>query len=378
MATSEWSLPLGNWLGSRWRISWVLLTVCLIILTISFWRPPTPADSDLSVLGPLVVSVFAASLIVREIVDWLLSRSAGVPKGDVCIGPLGNMVARRPTSAPRRDLFLAASGPLTHLLLGLIGLSICLAYQLNPQLSWLNPVTPPPLEGRWELSQVGVAMWIINWSLALLRLLPTQPLDGHMILLSTIRLTRPGLPNIWAGLIVRHIGLLIGALALGFSLGAFLWGTNPGLIPDWIIPASIAVFLVWGAVSRLSTQEYSEEPSNEPTYRTPVGGFPPASATPLRRGADSRNDNGFDGGFSQQGEDYFYDDEDNVSDWDDEGWEEKTAPPKESACPDLQKMDSILAKIHDSGAESLSVEEREFLAAASEFLRQKRGESDKT
>lgn len=378
MATSEWSLPLGNWLGSRWRISWVLLTVCLIILTISFWRPPTPADSDLSVLGPLVVFVFAASLMVRELVDWLLSRSVGIVKGDVCIGPLGNMVARRPTSAPRRDLFLAASGPLTHLLLGLIGLSICLAYQLNPQLSWLNPVTPPPLEGRWELSQVGVAMWIINWSLALLRLLPTQPLDGHMILLSSIRLSRPGLPNIWAGLIVRHIGLLIGALALGFSLGAFLWGTNPGLIPDWIIPASIAVFLVWGAVSRLSTQEYSEEPSNEPTYRAPVGGFPPASATPLRRGADSRNDNGFDGGFSQQGEDYFYDDEDNVSDWDDEGWEEKTAPPKESACPDLQKMDSILAKIHDSGAESLSVEEREFLAAASEFLRQKRGESDKT
>jgi Zn-dependent protease len=378
MATSEWSLPLGNWLGSRWRISWVLLTVCLIILTISFWRPPTPADSDLSVLGPIVVLVFAASLIIREIIDWLLSRSAGVAKGDVCIGPLGNMVPRRPTAAPRRDLFLAASGPITHLLLGLIGLSICLAYQLKPQMSWLNPVTPPPLQGRWEWPQIGVAMWIINWSLALLRLLPTQPLDGHMILLSTIRMTRSNLPNIWAGLIVRHIGLLIGALALGFSLGAFLWGTNPGLIPDWIIPASIAVFLVWGAVSRLSTYEYSEETSDEPVYRTPVGGFPPASATPLRRNADIRNETGYDPGFSPQSDDYFYDEDDNNSEWDDDSWDEKVDGPKEPSNPDLQKMDAILAKIHDLGPDSLSPEERDLLAKASEFLRHKRGEEDKT
>lgn len=378
MATSEWSLPLGNWLGSRWRISWVLLTVCLIILTISFWRPPTPADSDLSVLGPIVVSVFAVSLIIREIIDWLLSRSAGVAKGDVCIGPLGNMVPRRPTIAARRDLFLAASGPITHLLLGLIGLSICLAYNLKPQWSWLNPVTPPPLQGRWDWAQIGVATWIINWSLALLRLLPTQPLDGHMILLSSIRLLRPELPNIWAGLIVRHIGLLIGALALGFSLGAFLWGTNPGLIPDWIIPASIAVFLVWGAVSRLSSLEYSEEPSGEPAFRTPVSGFPPSSVTPLRRGADSRNESGYEAGFSPMSDDYFYDEEEHGPDWENDHWDEKGDSAKENAMPDMQKMDAILAKIHDFGADSLSIEERDLLAKVSEFLRHKRGEQDKT
>jgi|GEM_PF-2547509 hypothetical protein len=378
MATSEWSLPLGNWLGSRWRISWVLLTVCLIILTISFWRPPTPADSDLSVLGPIVVSVFAVSLIIREIIDWLLSRSAGVAKGDVCVGPLGNMVPRRPTIAARRDLFLAASGPITHLLLGLIGLSICLAYNLKPQWSWLNPVTPPPLQGRWDWAQIGVATWIINWSLALLRLLPTQPLDGHMILLSSIRLLRPELPNIWAGLIVRHIGLLIGALALGFSLGAFLWGTNPGLIPDWIIPASIAVFLVWGAVSRLSSLEYSEEPSGEPAFRTPVAGFPPSSVTPLRRGADSRNESGYEAGFSPMSDDYFYDEEEHGPDWENDHWEEKGDAAKETAMPDMQKMDAILAKIHDFGADSLSIEERDLLAKVSEFLRHKRGEQDKT
>jgi hypothetical protein len=378
MATSEWSLPLGNWLGIRWRISWVLLTVCLIILTVSFWRSPSPADSDLSVLGPIVVLVFGVSLVSREVIDWLLCRSAGVAKGDVCIGPLGSMVPRRPTSAPRRDLFLAACGPITHLLLGLLGLSICLACQLKPQLSWLNPITPPALQGRWEWPQIGVAMWIINWSLALLRLLPTQPLDGHMILLSTIRMSRPTLPNIWAGFIVRHIGLLIGALALGFSLGAFLWGTNPGLIPDWIVPASIAVFLVWGAVSRLSVHEYSDEPSDEPTYRSPVSGLPPASATPLRRGADSRGESGFESGYSASSDEYFYDEEEQKPDWDDDSWSLKEPPQKNPNDPDLQKMDAILAKIHEFGAESLSDEEKELLSKASEFLRHKRDISDQT
>jgi hypothetical protein len=40
-------------------------------------------------------------------------------------------------------------------------------------------------------------------------------------------------------------------------------------------------------------------------------------------------------------------------------------------------MDAILAKIHDLGADSLSPEERDLLAKASEFLRHKRGEEDK-
>lgn len=377
MATSEWSLPLGNWLGIRWRISWVLLTVCLIILTMSFWRSPTPADSDLSVLGPLVVVVFAGSLLLREIIDWLLSRSAGIAKQDVCIGPLGNMFPRRPTSAPKRDLFLACCGPITHLLLGLIGVSICLANQLKPDWTWLNPVTPPALQGRWEWAQVGIALWIINWSIALLRLLPTQPLDGHLILLSVIRLSKPDLPNIWAGLVVRHVSLLLGALALGFSLGAFLWGANPGLIPDWIVPASIALFLVWGAISRLSTLEYSEESLDETSFRSSTVGFPTSTAS-LRRNAESRNEIAFDTGYSSQSDDYFRDSAEDHLDWQTPAWEESSEIPHEKSNPDLQKVDSILAKIHDFGAQSLSAEERDLLAKASEFLRQKRDTPDKT
>jgi hypothetical protein len=379
MASSEWSLPLGNWLGSRWRISWVLVTVCLIILTLSFWRSPTPADADLSVLGPIVVAMFAGSLLSRELIDWLLCRSLGVAKGDVCIGPLGNMSPRRPTANAKRDLFLAASGPLTHLLIGLIGISICMSTGQRPQISWLNPVTPPPLEGRWEWSQIGMSLWVINWCLTLLRLLPTQPLDGHLMLLSGIRLSRPELPGIWAGLIVRHLCLLVGALALGFSLGAFLWGTNPGLIPDWIIPASIAIFLVWGAVSRLSSIESVDDFNGETPYRTPSSGYSSPTAASARRGNESPHEPAADSRYITPGEDFYYDDETHGNQWNEEdSWDEFSEPAKDPVIPDPQKIDAILDKIHTSGSASLTLEERELLAKASEFLRQKRANPDKT
>lgn len=374
MATSEWSLPLGNMLGSRWRISWVLLTVCLIILTLSFWRSPSPADADLSVLGPLVVLVFSLSLVVREMIDWMLSKSIGVEKEDVCIGPLGNMVSRRPSLLPRRDLFLAASGPLTHLLLGLFGLLITVSYGMDPQWSWLNPVTPPPLQGRWEWSQIGIATWTINWSLALLKLLPAQPLDGYLLLLSLLRLARPNLPSLWAGLIVRHISLLLGAMAFGFSLGAFLWAANPGLIPDWIIPASIAVFLVWGALHGISNMEFSQEDSRQHSPRSVSVGFPPTSA---RRNSESRSDSSF-APFSAPHEEESSDDDDPAEDWAPDPWLDTADAPSEPAFSDFQKMDAILAKIHAHGAESLDPEERELLAKASEYLRNKRGDKNTT
>jgi hypothetical protein len=77
-------------------------------------------------------------------------------------------------------------------------------------------------------------------------------------------------------------------------------------------------------------------------------------------------------------DDYFYDEEEHGPDWENDHWDEKGDPAKETAMPDMQKMDAILAKIHDFGADSLSIEERDLLAKVSEFLRHKRGEQDRT
>ncbi len=377
MVTSDWSLPLGTWLGCRWRVSWLVPTVCLIILTNGHWRQPTPADSDLSILGPLVVSVYLFSLFAREIVDALLARSTGTEKGDVCIGPLGNITPRRPSPDPRKDLFLATFGPLSHLVLGLVGIAICLAYDQRPRWSWLNPITPPPVEGKWEWVQVGMALWVTNWSLALLRLLPAQPLEGHSILLSLVRMARPGLSTLWASLIVRHLCLLIGALSLGFSLGAFLWGPNPGLIPDWLIPACIAVFLVWGAVSRLSTFDYSDDPATEQSLQgKPFVQFSNISSPSLKHPEMLGELRGVDSLTSSGEETYSFDSQEEF--WSEGEWEPIENTPREPAFPDSQTIDSVLEKLHTEGKDSLTQADRDILDKASEYLRKKLGNSDRT
>jgi hypothetical protein len=377
MTQNEWSLPLGNWLGGRWRISWLLLTVCLIILTNSLWRAPLPANSDLSVLGPVVVLVFFFSLMAREIVDWLLCLWRDVAKGDVCIGPLGNMISRRPTAEPRRDMLLALAGPGTHLLLGFLGLILCVAAGRNVELSWLNPITPPEIIGKWQLSEIGLTLWTINWSLCLIRLLPAAPLDGQMILLSFVRILRPGLSLVWASLLVRHLSLLVGSMLLGFSFGAFIWSGNLGLIPDWLVPACLSAFLVWSAVSRWSSVDLGLE--REPT--TPPLRKPPADAPSFKasknsqsvseRNADWSEPATFAGGLSSQAED----DEDF---WDEDPLEDiPSALLPSPAPPDPKVVDGILEKIFTSGKESLTDEEKEILAQASEHLKQKRNEDGK-
>lgn len=372
MTQNEWSLPLGNWLGGRWRISWLLLTVCIIILTNSLWRAPLPANSDLSVLGPVVVLFFFLSLMAREIVDWLLCQWRHVGKGDVCIGPLGNMIPRRPTSEPRRDMLLALAGPATHLILGLVGLILCAVAGRNIELSWINPVTPPEIIGKWQLSEIGLTLWTINWSLFLLRLLPAAPLDGQMILLSFVRVLRPGLSLVWASLLVRHLSLLLGSLLLGFSFGGFIWSSNPGLIPDWLVPACLSAFLVWSAVSRWSSVDLGLEresttppqrksPTDAPSFKTSKN-----SQSVSERNADWSEPATFAGGLSYPAEE----DEDF---WDEDPLEDiPSALLPSPTPPDPKVVDRILEKIFTSGKESLTDEEKEILAQASEHLKQKR------
>lgn len=374
MTQNEWSLPLGNWLGGRWRISWLLLTVCLIILTNSLWRAPLPSNSDLSVLGPVVVLVFFFSLMARELVDWTLCQWRDVSKGDVCIGPLGNMISRRPTSEPRRDMLLALAGPGTHMILGFLGLILCTAAGRNIELSWINPITPPEILGKWQLSEIGLTLWTMNWSLCLLRLLPAAPLDGQMILLSFVRILRPGLSLVWASLLVRHLSLLVGSILLGFSFGAFIWSANLGLIPDWLVPACLSAFLVWSAVSRWSSVDLGlERESTTPPLRKPPADAPSFKASKNSQSVSERNADWsepatFAGGLSSQAED----DEDF---WDEDPLEDiPSALLPSPAPPDPKVVDRILEKIFTSGKESLTDEEKEILAQASEHLKQKRNE----
>lgn len=378
MTQNEWSLPLGNWLGGRWRISWLLLTVCLIILTNSLWRAPLPANSDLSVLGPVVVLVFFFSLLARELVDWMLCRWRDVGKGDVCIGPLGNMISRKPSSEPRRDMLLAVAGPATHLMLGFLGLLLCAASGRNVEIAWLNPLTPPEIVGKWQLSEIGLTLWTINWSLCLLRLLPAAPLDGQMILLSFVRVLRPGLSLVWASLLVRHLSLLVGSVLMGFSFGAFTWSPNPGLIPDWLVPASLSAFLVWSAVSRWSSVDLGfERESATPPLRKPPADAPSFKASKNSQSVSERNADWsepatFAGGLSSQEED----DEDF---WDEDPLEDiPSALLPSPAPPDPKIVDGILEKIFTSGKESLTDEEKEILARASEHLKQKRNDDGGT
>jgi len=170
---------------------------------------------------------------------------------------------------------------------------------------------------------------------------------------------------------------LIGALSLGFSLGAFLWGPNPGLIPDWLIPACVAVFLVWGAVSRLSTFDYSDDPATEQSlHGKPFVQFSNISSPSLKhpemlgelRGVDSLTSNGE--------ETYSYHSEEEF--WSEGDWEPTENTPLESAFPDSQTIDSVLEKLHTEGKDSLTQADREILEKASEYLRKKLGNPDRT
>ena len=151
------------------------------------------------------------SIIFHEFCHSLVARRFGIPMKGITLFIFGGVaeMGDEPPSA-RSEFFMAAAGPLSSILIGVVFYGLYLAGR----------------GGDWPLPLNGVLAYLayINILLALFNLLPAFPLDGGRILRSILWGVKQNLQ--WATRVSASIGSGFGVILICYGIFQVFWQNN--------------------------------------------------------------------------------------------------------------------------------------------------------
>jgi Zn-dependent protease len=163
--------------------------------------------------------VAAVSLALHEAAHALAAIRVGGKVDSIILGPVGGLVSPRVPDEPEVQLFVALSGPIVHLSLVVVA-AVGLALAGNTDiLSLLNPLSLSLYHDQdttWVT--VGkVTLWL-NWMLMLLNLLPAYPFDGGPIFRAMLW---PAVGRRTARIVTGRVGMVLGVMIAACALLQF-------------------------------------------------------------------------------------------------------------------------------------------------------------
>jgi Zn-dependent protease len=282
---ASWSLNLGRWGGVRVRLHVFFLLFAVAALYLyaerSHWAPgvgdprsvgsteeaarqPTVDALDdryrmpLAGFGMLALTLLLASVLLHEMAHTVAVRHVGGAVDQLVLGPLGGLTRGRVPHEPQCELIAALAGPLANLLVTVALVPWLALVSDVPLQALLYPLVPQALStGTAGAVALKLAFWL-NWSLALISLLPADPFDGGLALRAVLW---PLLGYRTAVLAVARTAKLA---ALGLCLLAWLmrYADGGALVPAWLPLLSLGVFLYFSANRQLVRpvrEQYDDE-----------------------------------------------------------------------------------------------------------------------
>lgn len=333
-----WSFPGGTWFQIRLRIS-VLFPILVLVLCLQLatWQH-----------GLLVGLLVAISVVLHEAAHVWSARATGGWADEVLIWPLGGLVFVQPAPRCRDRVITATAGPLVNIV-------ICLATGVTvwrAGLFWkaINPFNGVPdvelFSGTTELLRGTIIMlFFVNWLLLLVNLLPVYPFDGGRALQAV--LSEWLLAETRTAVYVR-----IGAVVGGGVLITGLLLDSPQLHGTWIVcvGAVILVLNLQEAAHMRAVDDLEEallEYELSLDYSDDLGEWDATAPGMLERWRLRR--------------------------------EESRAHRQEEHHRGLaEQVDRLLEKVHVSGLDALSAEEKRQLKEASQAFRDRVTRSGET
>jgi Zn-dependent protease len=339
-----WNLQLGRWAGVPVRLHvFLLITAALIWHAAVIDQPHWPGW-----FAACLACILLASVLVHEAAHLQIARRLAADLDEIVAWPLGNL-AMPHTHEPRSELLCAAAGPLSNLLICslILPLLVYLKWDVWPL---LNPLAVPTAGVPADIARGGghlaaLVFWV-NWSLAVVNLLPAFPLDGGRMLAASLSL----------GLGQRAATL--GAARVGQVTAIWLW------VIAWMLPlevsrmAAVPLVLLGTVLFFASRQELhrAESPVKEDSSfgydfsqgYTSLEKSSPASAADPEPGPVQR--------------------------WLEERREARAQRQRQIEADEERCVDDILARLHETGLENLSTEDRALLDRVSARYRNRQSQ----
>jgi|SRR5580704_958679 stage IV sporulation protein FB len=332
-----WSIPCGNWLMTRVRVSILVPLLILCAFPKFGWK-----------LSLVMGAVFVVSLLIHELAHIFAVRLTGGVGNEILIWPLGGLAFVQPAANFRSQFFTPAAGPFSNLLVCAAIASATPMWRGGAFPAVLNPLVFPvdpdhALGQAWVLDLLKTGFWC-NWILLLVNLLPVFPLDGIRMTLAVLK-NRVDVESAADSAI--RISFIVAILAMG-----------GGLLVDssWVVffGALVLIYTVFEWVQLRTTDTLDDSFMG---YDFSQG------YTSLERSTKQNQPPG------QRRKGFI------------EGWREKRRAEKERRArleveQAQQQLDTILEKVHQHGMGSLSDAERRQLNRASARLRDRGKQAD--
>ncbi len=342
---SIWSVNLGRWSGVRVRLHvfFLLFVVGTIYLT-------TRAGSgDLVWIGALAMLILFVSVLLHELGHCYTALRLGGHADQIVIGPLGGLAPVSVPHEPQHELAAAMSGPIVNFMICLIVAPILIMMSDDSLLGLLPLLAPENLvEGTVLEVTLKLTFWL-NWVLLLVNLLPAFPFDGGRALRS-ILWPRVGYRGavVWVGRAAKLVALALCVAALWiYTRDRGAAEIEAAGVSSWVPLVLMAIFLFFSANHEVARRDRTEPEEEFLGYDFSQG------YTSMQRSEEPSQD-----------------DEVGLI----EGWRERRRESKEKARRETERIeerrvDEILDRLHKSGMEGLSDEDREILHRVSARFR---------
>jgi Zn-dependent protease len=291
--------------------------------------------------------ILLLSVLVHEAAHLQIAKRLGAEIDDVVVWPLGNL-ALPPMQESRIELLWATVGPLSNLLICSLTLPL-LVYLKWDVWTLFNPLSVPTAELPSSLSSAGphlaaLVFWV-NWSLALVNLLPAFPLDGGRILASLLSLA------------IGDRAATLGAARVGQVTAIWLW-VIAWLLPDEVSRLAAVPLVLLGTILFFASRHELNRAESPVKEDTSFGYDFSQGYTSLERSAPG-------GSESEPGP---------VQRWLDERREARAERQRQIEADEERRVDDILARLHEAGLDHLSAEDRALLDRVSARYRNRQSQ----
>lgn len=328
----SWNVSLGRWFGVQVRLHAFFLLFAVIALHLAH-------GAGMGWFGLAGVGLLLASVLIHDAAHaWVAHRLGGRPTV-LCLWPFGGLISVPTPAEPAHELAVAMAGPLANLLVCCVAAPV-LWSQGDAIAQAFHPLVVPVPETLTWVGAVRLAAWI-NWMLFLINLLPAFPLDGARALRALL----------WPQLGLRTSVVLVGRVAWVTALALLIaaWTLHGAYAYASLPLALLGIFLFFSA--RQEAERLPETVPND-AWQPPVGVAAASAAEPRR---DAGGDH-----LSPLGK------------WFQQRRAAHADRQRQAAEDDERRIDAVLAKLHATGMESLSSDERAVLDRVSQRYRERK------
>lgn len=331
-----WTLNFGRWAGVHVRVhaSFLVLAICTLFLATQ------SADAGFRWICGAALVLLLISVAVHESGHVLATLRVGGRTDLVTLSPLGGFWQGFLPRDPHCELLVALAGPTANLAVCLVCAAILMVVEKADLVGLLHPLHPKGI----DLTTLSVAeirelvlkltFWL-NWLLALVNFLPARPFDGGRMLHAIL----------WPALGYRTAALTVARLATvtAFVLCLVAWALAANHVPpswSWLALVLLAVLIYFAAGTESNRSE------SEPAEDGVLGYDFSQGYTSLQRDESATRHERHTGLVQQ--------------------WLSRRRAVRERMRLEQEKaeearVDAILARLHETGIDRLSPEDRALL-----------------